>query len=62
MSLGTECAPHRIPLQFCAACKGAAEERERCITKLKEFARILKADGQEQWRLYIHASDIIRHD
>ena len=61
MTLGTACEPHRVPAQFCAACKGAEEERERIINKLKEFARIMADDDQPSYVYYVHAITLIQN-
>ena len=59
MSLGKQCANHGIPETICSACKGAAEERERIVFKLKEFARILEANDDQSFMYYMHAIQLI---
>lgn len=56
----TGCTKHDVPNGvFCSHCRGVAEERERIISKLKEFARIMADDDQPSYLYYIHAIQLI---
>ena len=47
MSNGKPCTNHSIPENICAACRGAAEERERILEILRHEAAIVWGTNPE---------------
>ena len=66
MSNGKPCEAHNIPVDICARCRGAAEERERIIALLTEFAQDLLAynlmTGKARHEQIMDAINLIKGD
>ena len=62
MSNGKPCKAHNIPVDICARCRGAAEERQRILEILKDDDKVFYENGECQlenhWPEMCHCSVI----